>query len=71
MQMTAVRRDTRAWRFQVWVAFGLATVLCATGLGYVPDADIDRAVMGLGRSPGRTPVPRNSARCPCCRLQSP
>lgn len=48
MQMTAVRRDTRAWRFQVWVAFGLATVLCATGLGYLPGADIDRAFMVMG-----------------------
>ena len=43
-----VRRDTRAWQFQVWVSFGLAVFLCATGLGWLPGESIDRAFMVLG-----------------------
>ena len=48
MQVVSTRRDTRAWTVQVWVAFVLAAALCATGLGYLPGADIDRAFMVMG-----------------------
>lgn len=44
----SVRRDTRAWQFQVWVSFGLAVFLCATGLGWLPGESIDRAFMVMG-----------------------
>ena len=43
-----VRRDTRAWRVQVWVSFGIALTLCATGLAYLPGQDLDRAFMVMG-----------------------
>jgi hypothetical protein len=43
-----VRRDTRAWRLQVWVSFGIAMTLCATGLAYLPGQDLDRAFMVMG-----------------------
>ena len=42
------RADTRAWRIQVWVSFGLAATLCGTGLAYLPGADLDRAFMVMG-----------------------
>jgi hypothetical protein len=43
-----VRRDTGAWRVQVWISFGLAVVLCATGLAWLPGDDLDRAFMVMG-----------------------
>lgn len=43
-----VRRDTKAWRLQVWVSFGVATTLCATGLAWLPGDDLDRAFMVMG-----------------------
>jgi hypothetical protein len=43
-----IRRDTKAWRAQVWISFGLATALCAIGLAYLPGADLDRAFMIMG-----------------------
>ena len=43
-----VRRDTRAWQFQVWISFGAAVFLCATGLGWLPGESIDRAFMVMG-----------------------
>jgi hypothetical protein len=43
-----VRRDTRAWRMQVWISFGLAVTLCATGLAWLPGQDLDRAFMVMG-----------------------
>ena len=43
-----IRRDTRAWRFQVWASFGIATTLCGTGLAYLPGQDLDRAFMVMG-----------------------
>ena len=46
--LTTVRRDTRAWKAQVWVSFGLAVALCGTGLAYLPGADLDRAFMVMG-----------------------
>jgi hypothetical protein len=44
----APRRDTKAWKLQVWVSFGVAATLCATGLAYLPGAELDRAFMVMG-----------------------
>ena len=44
----SISRDTRAWQFQVWVSFSLAVFLCATGLGWLPGQDLDRAFMVMG-----------------------
>lgn len=43
-----VRRDTRAWRVQVWVSFGVSVAVCATGLAWLPGEDLDRAFMVMG-----------------------
>ncbi|MFO1341124.1 MAG: YiaA/YiaB family inner membrane protein [Burkholderiaceae bacterium] len=43
-----VRRDTKAWRAQVWVSFGMAVAVCATGLAWLPGEDLDRAFMVMG-----------------------
>jgi hypothetical protein len=43
-----VRRDTKAWRAQVWISFGLAIALCGIGLAYLPGADLDRVFMVMG-----------------------
>ena len=40
--------STSAWRMQAWVSFALALALCATGLAYLPGADLDRAFMFMG-----------------------
>lgn len=40
--------STSAWRAQAWISFGLAVTLCATGLAYLPGADLDRAFMFMG-----------------------
>ena len=48
MQTTAPRTDTKAWKLQVWVSFGLAATLCGTGLAYLPGADLDPAFMVMG-----------------------
>jgi len=44
----AVMRDTRAWQLQVWVSFGVAVFLCATGLAWLPGQALDRAFMVMG-----------------------
>lgn len=44
----AVRRDTAAWKAQVWASFVLAVVLCAIGLAWLPGQDLDRAFMVMG-----------------------
>ena len=44
----AVRRDTAAWRLQVWLSFGIAVSLCAIGLAWLPGDDIARAFMVMG-----------------------
>ena len=44
----AARRDTSAWKLQVWVSFGLSATLCAVGLAYLPGQDLDRAFMVMG-----------------------
>ncbi|MFG5409181.1 YiaA/YiaB family inner membrane protein [Piscinibacter sakaiensis] len=43
-----VLRDSPAWKLQVWVSFGLAVALCATGLAWLPGEDLDRAFMVMG-----------------------
>ena len=48
MSPTLIRRDTRAWKMQVWISFGAAVTLCGTGLAYLPGADLDRAFMVMG-----------------------
>jgi hypothetical protein len=48
MQTTPILQDTRAWKLQVWVSFGLAVTLCACGLAYLPGQDLDRAFMVMG-----------------------
>jgi hypothetical protein len=45
---TTIRQDTRAWKLQVWVSFGLAVTLCGSGLAYLPGQDLDRAFMVMG-----------------------
>lgn len=42
------RRDTKAWRAQVWISFGIAAFLCGVGLGHLPGQDLDRAFMVMG-----------------------
>jgi hypothetical protein len=44
----AARTDTKAWKLQVWLSFGLAVSLCGMGLAYLPGADLDRAFMVMG-----------------------
>jgi hypothetical protein len=43
-----VQRDTRAWQFQVWVSFGIAVFLCATGLAWLPGSQLEQAFMVMG-----------------------
>ena len=43
-----VRRDTRAWRAQVWISFALSAAVCAIGLAWLPGKDLDRAFMVMG-----------------------
>jgi hypothetical protein len=43
-----VKRDTRAWQMQVWLSFGVAVLLCGTGLAWLPGDDLDRAFMIMG-----------------------
>lgn len=43
-----VRRDTKAWRVQVWISFGVSVAVCATGLAWLPGEDLDRAFMVMG-----------------------
>ncbi len=42
------RRDTRAWRFQVWASFGIAAVLAGSGLAWLPGQFIEQAFMVMG-----------------------
>lgn len=45
---SVIRRDTKAWKVQVRVSFGVAVSLCATGLAWLPGHDLDRAFMVMG-----------------------
>jgi hypothetical protein len=47
-QAPLIRRDTSAWRFQVWVSFIVSAMLCASGLAWLPGQDLDRAFMVMG-----------------------
>jgi hypothetical protein len=42
------RRDTAAWKLQVWISFGIAVSLCAIGLAWLPGSELDRAFMVMG-----------------------
>lgn len=42
------QRDTRAWQLQVWVSFGIAVFLCATGLAWLPGERLEQAFMVMG-----------------------
>jgi hypothetical protein len=48
MKNQLIRRDTRAWKVQVWISFAIAVIVCATGLAYLPGADLERAFMVMG-----------------------
>jgi len=48
MNTPAIRKDTRAWKAQVWISFAAAATLCGTGLAYLPGRDVDRAFMVMG-----------------------
>lgn len=48
MQTVLIRKDTKAWKAQVWISFGAAVTLCTTGLAYLPGQDLDRAFMVMG-----------------------
>lgn len=47
-QAVAIHRDTRAWKAQVWISFGVAVSLCGIGLAWLPGQDLDRAFMVMG-----------------------
>jgi len=44
----APRRDTKAWKFQVWASFASAGLLAGTSLAWLPGQDIDRVFMVMG-----------------------
>ena len=48
MQQFPARKDTSAWKTQVWTSFCLAIGLCASGLAWLPGRDLDRAFMVMG-----------------------
>lgn len=43
-----VRRDTPAWRAQVWGSFLAAITLCAVGVWNMPSESLDRAFVAVG-----------------------
>ena len=47
-KVSTVQHDTRAWRAQVWISFGIAVLVCGTGLAWLPGGDLDRAFMVMG-----------------------
>ena len=48
MDTPSIRRDTKAWRMQVWISFAAAVTVCAGGLAFLPGDDLDRAFMVMG-----------------------
>lgn len=48
MNSATIHQDTKAWKAQVWISFGIAASLCAIGLAYLPGQDLDRAFMFMG-----------------------
>lgn len=47
-KLDTIQRDTGAWRAQVWISFGIAVLVCGTGLAWLPGGDLDRAFMVMG-----------------------
>ena len=43
-----MQRDTRAWRIQVRLAFGLAVLCAAVGILRMPGGELDRAFLAIG-----------------------
>lgn len=43
-----IARDSRAWQLQVWISFGAAVFLCATGLAWLPGQPLEQAFMFMG-----------------------
>lgn len=43
-----IHSNTRAWRAQVWLSFGIAVSLCGIGLAWLPGAELARAFMVMG-----------------------
>ena len=43
-----MQRDTRAWRLQVRISFGLAVLCAAVGVIQMPGQDLDRAFLAIG-----------------------
>ena len=48
MQRLLIRRDTSAWRLQVWASFGAAVLLCAHAVWNLPGESLDRLLVALG-----------------------
>ena len=48
MHGSTIRHDTKAWKAQVGISFGIAAVLCGSGLADLPGRDIDRVFMVMG-----------------------
>lgn len=48
MHACTMRRDTKAWKAQVWISFAAAAGLAASGLAWLPGDDVDRAFMTMG-----------------------
>lgn len=48
MHTAPVHHDSKAWKVQVWVSFGIAIGLSVIGLAYLPGEDLDRAFMMMG-----------------------
>jgi hypothetical protein len=43
-----IRRDTQAWRTQVWIAFGLSALMTLHGVWNLPGENLDRILVALG-----------------------
>ena len=43
-----IRRDTSAWRLQVWIAFGVSSLLTLHGVWNLPGESLDRVLVALG-----------------------
>ena len=48
MQRLLIRRDTAAWRLQVWASFGAAVLLCVHAAWNLPGESLDRLLVALG-----------------------
>jgi hypothetical protein len=48
MQAPRIRRDTKAWKAQVWISFATAAGLAGTGLAWLPGNEVERAFMLMG-----------------------